>query len=67
MRGNGPYKGRYYYNWIVNKDMKVKPPKMGAKMKGGSLILEWPGQVKAEGYEIEWSTNACEVVQVVKT
>ena len=43
MRGNGPYKGRYYYNWIVNKDMKVKPPKMGAKMKGGSLILEWPG------------------------
>ena len=52
LRGNGPYKGRYYYNWNANLDTKVSSPQMSAKMRGGSLILEWPEQEKAKEYEI---------------
>jgi len=58
MRGNGPYAGRYYYNWNADPSTKVSAPQMSAKMRSGSLILEWPGQIKAKEYEIHWKTDA---------
>jgi len=57
MQGNGPYNGRYYYNWLTRKNTITKPPKMKAFLKRGELILHWDKQKTAKDYEIWWNTS----------
>lgn len=70
LRGNGPYKGRFYYDWKVAASTKVTPPQIQASMTRKGLMLRWAKQSKASAYEIVWNTASqeCdEFVQLTKT
>ena len=70
LRGNGPYKGRFYYDWKASPNTKVNPPQIQASMSRKGLKLRWAKQSKAKAYEIVWNTKnqECdEFVQLTKT
>ena len=66
MQGNGPYNGRFYYNWNKRKNTITKPPMMKAFLKRGELILQWNKQKTAKDYEIWWNTSRQECGEFVK-
>ena len=65
-RGNGPYQGRFYYDWRAAKNTKVTPPQIKASMSREGLILRWEKQSKAKAYEIVWNTENQECDEFVK-
>jgi hypothetical protein len=66
MRGNGPYQGRYYYNWEAQAETAVDIPQMNVKMVSGDLVLQWNWQAKALAYEIFWNTKNQKCGEFVK-
>jgi hypothetical protein len=58
-RGNGPYGGRFYYDW--KSDSKVTPPLLKPLMSSRGLSLKWSAQKTVKSYEVAWNTinQAC--------
>ena len=69
-RGNGPYGGRFYFDWKKSSLTNVSPPNMEATLNSRGLKLKWARQSKAKFYQVTWNTRnqACnKFVPLAKT